>query len=122
MEFYIKTILNIAGIVDKDTWATLHQRTLPTMQKVKIAADKPPAPTVPRVGGFSSASIKAVADMRSALDATMKADPTPSLATEEQHLLMLRFNLETHDYVMQSHTWLDVESAHNNWQGLADKD
>ena len=71
-------------------------------------------PTAPKVEGFSTTSIKAVADMRSALDATMKADPTPSLAAEEHHLLMLRLNLETHDYVMQSHTWLDVESAHNN--------
>ena len=99
------------------TKATISEETapaLPTAQNVKIAAENPQVPAVPKVGGFSTASIKAVADMQSALDATMKADPTPSLAAGEQHLLMLRFNLETHDYVMQSHTWLEVEFVHNN--------
>ena len=46
--------------------------------------------------------------MRSTLDANMKVDATPALTADEQHLLMLRFNLETHDYVLQSHTWMDV--------------
>ena len=80
----------------------------------KDAAAPSSVNTGPKVGGFSADSIKAVETMRFTLDANMKADPTPALTADEQHLLMLHFNLETHDYVMQSHTWMDVESKDCN--------
>ena len=113
----------------KMTEATLSENTAPapataprTSLGLKDAAAHSSIKGGPKVGRFSADSIKAVETMRSTLDANMKADPTAALIADEQHLLMLRFNLDTHDYVMQSHTWMDVESKGCNWHGLTEKD
>ena len=48
--------------------------------------------------------------MQSIMHTNVKADSTPQLGANGQKVLMLRFNLQRHDYVMQRHTWLDGNS------------